>query len=249
MTTVRWACVKYTAGRYWKVHYHGDYPVYRQEARADGFPECVAFYQGEHWWITTIPVKDGQISQRGLPKWLAKGTHRLVAHPVCDMAALNWRMPAYCTKVQPYVSAIPNREAQHIVYKESAASYEAQAAGLRAELAQLQARNDVLYAENMLLKGYDVSDPAPEPQEAEDPATEPQEAGTWSDAEWLEWRKSRSAWNPSVTKTGWMNKCVALLGALKVNNQGRINHLCDTPLSCFIMSSCCIVICINTCDV
>jgi hypothetical protein len=217
--------------------------VYMQERRADGFPECVAFYQGGHWWIATIPGRPGQPSQRGLPKWLAKGTRRLVAHPICDMLQLAWRLPAGCPRQQMHMRVVPNRDAEHLAYEGAAANYEAEAAGLKAELAELLAKNTALQAENQMLKGQDwggVPDPGPEDY-AGTSSTQ-----TWSDAEWLDWRRSR---HPSTTKTGWMNKCVALLAALHVDNQQRINHLCNTPLSCVIMSSCCIVICINTCDV
>jgi hypothetical protein len=224
-------------GRYWKVGEFEGHPVYMQEPKPGRFAAPVAFQHHHAWWICTLDPLPWQ--KHNEPKWLAKAEISCNAGTM-DWAPMDWYFPPSSTQKAKFIEVMPNSTWINEHYKKLRRSFVSQLntmaadrvtiINLKAELNANRARVATLTEQLARLNAQPVG-------------LQP-DALNWPQPQGLDDKgkgKGKGAGGKGdgvQVKTGWLNKMVALIGAIDSRNWQRVYHLCDAFLGCICKQLC-----------
>jgi hypothetical protein len=230
---LRWTSIVTAEGSYYKVDWYNEMPVFLQEDTGRAI-RAVMFFSDGYWWITST---SGGPQLSSYPQsWLARGCFGLhhpmePGHQACDFHNINWCFPATAGgRANGFVHVEPEM-----------AGLEAANAELAGRLADMELR---LEESQSLLKLRDAKILSLESSNqwsnwqpsgsasasaSGDSWTAGQSAGSSSSA-WGSWNPAR--YPEKELKSGWLNKCVAMMYAVEIRDIPRLKHLLHTSIGC-----------------
>jgi hypothetical protein len=183
-----------------------------QEKREDNRPSPVLFYEHHAWWVMMTEPLAGQ--KKLEPKLLGKAEIGC-GHSSMYWAAMEWRFPPDSQQVAKHIEITSNDYWINDKYMairrvlETAIRFAADEKQKNMEL-QLQSNIDADTITDLRIQIDEL--------EAENSKGK----GKAGKGKFLQ----------TVLKTGWMNKMIALIGAVHTENTGRMEYLCRTFLGC-----------------
>jgi hypothetical protein len=231
---LRWTSIVHAEGKYYKVDWYNEMPVYLQEDTGRAI-RAIMFFSDGYWWITST---SGGPKLSSCPQaWLARGCYGLghpmePGHKACDFHNINWCFPA--------TTGGPANVGVHV--EPTMAVMESANAHLSVRLAEMELRYEAI------LKEKDARILSLEGSQSWSSWQPGQPSGSASGADrgWDSWQPGQSAgssssawgsWNTQrypekELKSGWLNKCVAMLYAVEIRDLPRLQHLFNVSIGC-----------------
>ena len=223
---LRWTSIMTAEGSYYKVDWFNQMPVFLQAETGRPIRTIMYFASG-YWWITSC---SGGVEPGSYPGslWIARGCIQLnfpmePGPEACNFENIRWCFPA-----------TTGGRANGFVHVDSLmAVVELEKAELAGQLADLEARFK-LQAEELKARDAKILS-----LEGSSQWTNYQPSGSAS-ASTDNWQPAGSAWDSwqptrypeKEVKSGWLNKCVALLYAVEIRDTKRLNFLHKVFLGC-----------------
>ena len=230
---LRWTSIVTAEGKYYKVDWYNEMPVFLQEDTGRAI-RAVMFFSDGYWWITST---SGGPQLSSYPQsWLARGCfgprHPMEpGHQACDFHNINWCFPA--TTGGP-ANGFVHVEPQMAVVEAANAHLAGRLADMELRLEESQSLLKLRDAKILSLEGSNIwSNWQPSGSASGSASGDSWTAGQSAGSSYSAW----GSWNPGrypekELKSGWLNKCVAMMYAVEIRDIPRLKHLFTVSIGC-----------------
>jgi hypothetical protein len=231
---LRWTSIVTAEGSYYKVDWFNEMPVFLQADTGRAI-RAVMFFASGYWWITSTSGGAEPLSYPG-SLWIARGCIQLnypmePSPEACNFDNINWCFPATTGgRANGFVQV----DSQMAVVEAANAELAGRLADMELRFQESQSLLKVRDAKILSLEGsnqwsnWQPSGSA-SASASGDSWTAGQSAGSSSSA-WGSWNPAR--YPEKELKSGWLNKCVAMMYAVEIRDIKRLQHLLYTSIGC-----------------
>jgi hypothetical protein len=230
---LRWTSIVTAEGKYYKVDWYSEMPVFLQEDTGRAI-RAVMFFSDGYWWITST---SGGPEPSSYPQfWIARGCIQLnypmePGQEACNFHNINWCFPA---TTGGRANGFVHVEPQMAVVEAANAELAGRLADMELRFQESQSLLKARDAKILSLEGsnqwsnWQPSGSA-SGSASGDSWTAGQSAGSSSSA-WGSWNTQR--YPEKELKSGWLNKCVAMMYAVEIRDIKRLQRLLHTSIGC-----------------